>query len=190
MRSFGTPRGRARRDGAIRAVPPEPPTPIAPASFPCECDFFRRCTRARLNVEIASFRSLPSDEIVRLWPSGWFESTSSLLMFVWSVLLRVFGVVETSTTTTSTYTSTSTWCDSIQGYRYTRMWNINTFIPLWTFRELQVPCLKPIVIYPQWNFPWKWTSNIGLSQTLCNPLCWYIYLCTRLHYHLKSLQLC
>lgn len=103
IRTLGTPNGRALRAGAIKAVPPEPPTPMAPASFPWEWDFFRRWTRAKLKVEMAWLRSVPRDEMERLCALGWLASTSSLLMLVWSVLLGVFCVVETSTTTTSTW---------------------------------------------------------------------------------------
>jgi hypothetical protein len=80
IKTLGNPKGNARSAGAMSAVPQLPPTPIAPASFPSDCDFFRRCTRAKLTVAIASPRSLGSEEMDRLRTSGWFAITSSLLM--------------------------------------------------------------------------------------------------------------
>jgi hypothetical protein len=51
---------------AMSAVPQLPPTPIAPASFPPDCDFIRKCTRAKLTVAIASPSSMGSEEMGRL----------------------------------------------------------------------------------------------------------------------------
>jgi len=64
IKTLGDPKGNARSAGAMSAVPQLPPTPIAPASFPPDCDFFRRYTRAKLTVAIASPRSMGSEEMI------------------------------------------------------------------------------------------------------------------------------
>src|SRR5918998_3432225 len=63
---FGTPTGNVRRAGVISAVPPDPPTPIAPARSP-------RVVTNRSNAAAIAVTALPRSPVnTASAPSGWW----------------------------------------------------------------------------------------------------------------------